>query len=95
MIAHVVMWKLKDTADVPRFVAALERCADLVPGQLEFEIGTPAAGLGSSSDVVLVSRFADPEVLQAYLEHPTHVEVVGELAGLRESREAVDYAYDA
>jgi hypothetical protein len=37
-IRHLVMWKLWDTADGPRFKAELDSCIDLVPGMDAFNV---------------------------------------------------------
>lgn len=91
MIGHVVMWSLKDPADAPAFKAALDTCADLVPGTLAFEVGIRADGLEASCDVVLVSRFADAAALAAYQEHPVHKEVAAQLGRLRAERHVLDF----
>jgi hypothetical protein len=95
MIAHVVMWWLKDRADTTAFVAALERCARLVDGQQEYLVGTPTPGNGSTADVVLVSRFTTQAALAAYLSHPTHLAVSAEIGPLRATREVVDFTCDS
>ena len=91
MIRHVVMWTLKNPAEAPRFKALLDSCKGLVPGMREFEAAVRTEGLEANCDVVLVSSFDDKAALQAYLEHPTHVEVSAVLGGLRESRSVLDY----
>lgn len=91
MIGHVVMWSLKDPADAPAFKAALDRCADLVPGTLAFEVGIRADDLEATCDVVLVSRFADAAALAAYQEHPVHREVAAQLGQLRAARHVLDF----
>jgi quinol monooxygenase YgiN len=95
MIGHVVMWSLKDPADAAEFKAALDRCADLVPGTLDFQVGIRADGLEASCDVVLVSRFTDEAALAAYQEHPVHREVAAQLGTLRSERHVLDYSFDA
>jgi quinol monooxygenase YgiN len=87
------MWQLKDPQDAPAFRDALERCRDVVPGIVEFRVGTRTHGLSASCDVVLVSRFTDEAALQAYLDHPVHVEVAGQLADLRETRHVLDFEH--
>ncbi|MEJ8809588.1 Dabb family protein [Variovorax ureilyticus] len=91
MIKHIVMWKLKNPGDAAKFKAQLDSCKGLVPGMREFEAAVRTEGLEANVDVVLVSAFDDRAALQAYLEHPVHVEVSGVLGGLRESRTVLDY----
>jgi quinol monooxygenase YgiN len=90
-IRHIVMWKLKNSADAPRFQALLESCAQLVPGIHQFEVGTAGDGLEASCDVVLVSLFDDQEALDAYQNHPQHKAIGAELGAMREHRHVVDY----
>ena len=92
MIKHIVMWKLKDPADAPAFKARLDACRGLVPGMREFEVGLRSPDLEANCDVVLCSAFDDRAALEAYLQHPTHVEVAGFLGSLRESRSVLDYS---
>jgi hypothetical protein len=91
MIKHIVMWKLRKAGDAAQFKAKLDSCKGLVPGMREFEAAVRTEGLEANCDVVLVSSFDDKAALQAYLEHPTHVEVSAVLGGLRESRSVLDY----
>jgi hypothetical protein len=90
-IRHIVMWKLRDPADAPRFVALLESCVGIVPGMEEFEAVARAEGLEASCDVALVSTFADAAALAAYQAHPHHKEVGTQLAAMRETRHVFDY----
>jgi hypothetical protein len=91
MIKHIVMWKLKNPAHAAQFKARLDSCRGLVPGMHEFEVAVRAPGLEANCDVVLYSVFDDPAALQAYLEHPQHVEVSAVLGSLREARSVLDY----
>lgn len=91
MIKHIVMWKLKDAGDAAQFKTRLDVCRGLIPGMREFEVAVRAPGFEANHDVVLYSVFDDKAALQAYLEHPTHVEVSGFLGTLRESRSVLDY----
>jgi heme-degrading monooxygenase HmoA len=91
MIKHIVMWKLKKPSDAAGFKDRLDSCKGIVPGMREFEAAIRTEGLEANCDVVLVSSFDDKAALQAYLEHPTHVEVSAVLGGLRESRSVLDF----
>jgi quinol monooxygenase YgiN len=90
-IRHLVLWKLRDPADAPRFVALLKGCAGIVPGMLEFEPVARVPGLEANVDVALVSTFSDAAALAAYQEHPHHKEVSAQLANLRETRHVFDF----
>ena len=91
MLRHVVIWKLKDAADAPRFKALLDSCRGLVPGMREFEVGIKTEGLEANADVVLVSSFDDAASLDAYQNHPHHKAVSAQLGPLRETRQVVDF----
>ena len=91
MIRHVVMWKLHDAADAPRFKQLLDTCIGLVPGMIEFEVGVRSAGLDANVDVLLVSSFVDAAALDAYQNHPHHKAVSSQLGLLRESRSVLDH----
>lgn len=94
MLRHIVMWKLKDPADAPRFKQLLDSCQNLVPGMLNFEAGIRSDGLEANCDVVLVSTFADAAALDAYLHHPYHKSVGAELGPMRQDRHVLDYLID-
>lgn len=98
MIRHIVMWKLKETAEgasraenARKLKEQLEGCRDIVPGILHLEVGIAQPGLESTYDVVLVSDFADKAALDAYQVHPTHEVVKRFVGAVRETRECVDY----
>ena len=91
MIKHIVMWKLADPAEAPRFKQLLETCKGVVPGMREFEVAVRAEGFEANHDVALYSVFDDEAALQSYIVHPRHKEVVATLPA-RESRSVFDYA---
>jgi quinol monooxygenase YgiN len=90
-IRHVVMWKLRNPAEAPRFKALLDSCVGLVPGMRQFETGLRTEALDANVDVVLVSLFDDARALDAYQNHPKHKEVSAQLGPMRESRTVLDY----
>ena len=91
MIKHIVMWKLANPAEAPRFKQLLDTCKGVVPGMREFEVAVQADGLEANHDVALYSVFDDAASLQAYVVHPRHQEVVATLPA-RASRSVFDYA---
>jgi quinol monooxygenase YgiN len=98
MIKHIVMWKLKDEAEgadratnAREMKRRLDECANIVPGQLKFEVVLAQPGLEATYDVVLYSEFADKAALEAYIVHPTHKAVVPFIGAVREGRQCMDY----
>jgi len=89
-IRHVVMWKLNDPGDAPRFKALLDSCIGLVPGMLQFEVGLRTEGLDANADVLLVSLFVDAAALDAYQHHPHHKAVSAQLGPMRQARSVLD-----
>ena len=90
MIKHIVMWTLKNPADIPKMKQLLESCQAVVPGIAAFEVGVRSEGLEANADVVLYSAFADQAALQAYQQH--HVAVAAQVGPLCQTRTAIDYA---
>ena len=98
MLKHIVMWKLKDHAEgADRAANAIEmkrrldECANIVPGQIKFEVVIAQPGLEATYDVVLYSEFADKAALDAYIKHPVHQAVVPFIGAIREGRQCMDY----
>ena len=98
MLKHIVMWKLKDEAEgadkltnAREMKRRLDECANIVPGQLKFEVVLAQPGLEATYDVVLYSEFADKAALDAYIKHPTHQAVVPFIGAVREGRQCMDY----
>jgi quinol monooxygenase YgiN len=90
-IRHLVMWKLWDAADAPRFKAELDSCIDLVPGMLAFNVVMRQHGHEGNVDVLLDAMFADRAALDAYQSHPHHRVVSSRIGPLRETRNILDY----
>jgi hypothetical protein len=98
MIRHIVIWKLKDSAEgasreenALKLKEKLEGCRNIVPGILHLEVGLASPGLESTYDVVLVSDFADKAALDAYQVHPAHEALKTFSGAVREARQCVDY----
>lgn len=98
MLKHIVMWKLKDEAEgadrlgnAREMKRRLDECANIVPGQLAFEVTLAQPGLEATYDVVLYSEFTDKAALDAYVNHPVHKAVVPFIGAIREARQCMDY----
>lgn len=97
MIKHIVMWNLRgDTAaekarGIGLLKTSFESLRGRIPGLLHLEIGVDTSGVDYACDVVLYSEFDSQAALDSYGEHPEHLRVKQELAGLRVARHQVDY----
>jgi hypothetical protein len=98
MIKHIVMWKLKDSAEgagkmenARKMKALLEGLKKKIKGVRSIEVGINTNESADAYDVALYSEFASQADLQAYSEHPDHLRV-GEFVGkVRLERKVVDY----
>jgi hypothetical protein len=97
MIKHIVMWNLRgDTAaekasGIGLLKTSFESLRGRIPGMTCLEIGVDASGVDYACDVVLYSEFDSQAALDNYGNHPEHLRVKQELAGLRVARHQVDY----
>lgn len=97
MIRHIVMWNVAGaTSDEKRknFELLQDRFHSLrgrIPGLLRLQIGVDSSGVDYACDVVLYSEFESQAALDAYANHPEHLRIRDELAGVRTARYQVDY----
>lgn len=98
MIKHIVMWKLKDSAEgntktenASILKVKLEDLKSVISGIdiIEFGIGFDLPG--SSWDVVLYTEFSSQDDLDIYQSHPRHLEVGSFVKLVASERAAVDY----
>jgi Stress responsive A/B Barrel Domain len=76
LLRHIVMWKLKESAEggtreenIVKLKAKLESCRSIVSGQGHFEVGVAQPGFEATYDVVLVSDFDNPQARSLRLLH--------------------------
>jgi len=90
MIKHIVLWRLKNKADVARVKQELESMRGKIPGLLSLEVGVNFAE-NSPVDVGLYSEFPDRAALNAYADHPVHAPVKQVVGSLVAERWVLDY----
>ncbi len=98
MIKHIVLWKLKDSAEgatreqnaaiMKRELTALK---STIPQIKKIEVGTHLFPSDAAYDIALYSEFANEQDLEAYQKHPAHVKIAEFVNKVRESRAVVDY----
>lgn len=97
MIKHIVIFKLKDSAEG----ASKKENAVILKSKLEglkraikevkhLEVGLPMGG-SPDWDVALYSEFENAEDLDVYRKHPEHMKVVEYLNKVNLERKLVDY----
>ena len=91
MIAHIVMWTLKNSADASHVKQLVETCSNVVPGTITFQVGIKTEGRVANADVVLYSVFKDKATLEAYQNHPDHVAIKPQIAELHSGRTVLDF----
>ena len=98
MLHHIVMWKIKATADgssreanIAKAKALLDACAHLVPGMERFEVAVSHGDLECTHDLVLNSCFTDREALAAYQNHPSHAALKPFMRLVVQDRQCMDY----
>lgn len=93
MITHVVLFKLKDRTpqSIEKARAVLAGLIGKVPSLMDLEVGCDVIRSERSHDIALVARFKDLAGLDAYQNHPAHLEVVKYMTEAREAAVAVDY----
>ncbi|MNT91267.1 Stress responsive A/B Barrel Domain protein [compost metagenome] len=58
------------------------------------EVGIDVSRVDYACDTVLLAEFESLAALKAYADHPEHLRVREQLAGLRIARHQVDYTID-
>jgi CRISPR/Cas system-associated protein endoribonuclease Cas2 len=95
MVKHIVMFKLKGTAEDRRRVASAFRDALLkLPAEIDV-LQSMEVGLNENPseewDVVLTAVVPTMADVETYAKHPAHVAAASLLAGYKETRGCVDY----
>ena len=98
MIKHIVMFKLKESAegsDKSTNTKALKAELEALPASIEeikfFEVGINFIEASVAYDQVLVSEFESKEALYSYQKHAEHVRLANFVGKVCESRIVVDY----
>ena len=97
MIRHVVMWKLKDSAEgksreenIELISKELYALLPIIPEIKKMEIGADVKHTPASMDLMLLSEFDSLETLAVYATHPAHVKVAEYVGKVAESRVVLD-----
>ncbi|MEG2004025.1 MAG: Dabb family protein [Clostridia bacterium] len=97
MLHHIVMWKIKQTADgkskeqnIDLLLSRYEELKKYIPSIKNAKMYRNIAD-GDMNDVVLLTEFKDADELNTYINHPKHKEYSEFCKSVRETRSAVDY----
>lgn len=91
MLTHVVLFHLRDPADIPATVAILRGMEGRIPSLQGIEVGVDGAPSPRSAHLALITRHADPAGLRAYQEHPVHQEVLAHMGQVVDRALKVDF----
>ena len=101
MIKHIVLWKLKDSAEgatraenAKKIKVSLEALKAKIPQIRYIEVGINVIPSDAAYDVALYSEFASEQDLDTYQKHPEHVKAADFVGKVRQSRVVVDYKKD-
>jgi len=98
MFKHIVLWKLKDTAngksrqDNARLIKErFEEIANMLEGLRHLEVGLNVQDGDDAADVALYTEFDSRAAYEAYAGHPAHKALVGFIRDVRVERRVIDY----
>ena len=92
MIRHVVLFSVRDPADLDLVQGALSRLAEIPEARrLEVTRNLKRDGLSAEIDLVVYGEFADLAALDRYKAHPIYAESIRIVRPRREIRIAVDF----
>ncbi len=100
MVGHIVMWKLKDSAEgksATENAATMKNMLDALPGLIPeisaLHVSMDVFASAPEVDVVLFTSFGSVEDLQTYQVHPEHQKCVGFISKVVAERRVVDYHF--
>ena len=98
MIKHIVMWKLKESAEgftkaenAKRMKKWLEDLKLSIPEIKKLEVGINFNSSAVAFDVVLYNEFENKNALEIYQDHPEHIKFKNKINTIRTERTVVDY----
>lgn len=100
MIKHVVMWKLRETAEQNDkegnkkiIKEKLLELKQIIPEIDSMEIGENFNSSDTACDLVLITTHINGAALEAYLLHPAHKEAATFISRVVAERRVVDFEY--
>ena len=98
MVKHIVMWRLKESAEgftkaenAKRMKNWLEDLKLFIPEIMEMEVGINFNPSQAAFDIVLYSEFENKKALEIYQNHPEHIKFKNNINNIRTERTVVDY----
>jgi hypothetical protein len=98
MLKHIVMWKLKDSAEgagkkenALKIKSSLEGLQSKIKELKFLEVGISISDAADFYDMALITEFKDAKDLENYQKHPEHVKAAEFIGKVRLERKVVDY----
>jgi hypothetical protein len=98
MVKHIVMWKLKDSAEgankkenALKMKAALEGLKNKIKEIKFLEVGLSISDAPDFYDIVLTTEFKDLKDMAVYQKNPDHVKAAEYIGKVQQERKVVDY----
>lgn len=98
MFKHIVLWKLKETANgksraenARLMKERFEELANMLDGLLRLEVGFNVIEGDGAADVALYTEFDSRAAYEAYAEHPAHKALASFIGEVRAERRVIDY----
>ena len=97
MLRHIVTWKLTGESpaevdeQVDRIARELEALGPLVPEIDSIRVVRNVLKHGHNFDGAVIVDVADEAALEAYMQHPAHVEAAGYIKSVTAERAAIDF----
>jgi len=98
MIKHIIMWKLRESAEgyskaenAQRMKQQIEAMGDRIPEIKCLEVGINVTASPDAFDIVLYSEFENRDDLQTYQDHPAHLAFKEFIGEIRIEKRVVDY----
>jgi hypothetical protein len=92
MYTHVVLFFLKDPAQIPAAVHVLEGMAGRVPSLRWIQVGVDDQMGDRSAHIALVTRFDDAQGYAEYAVHPLHKQVLAHMKTVVDRSFKVDWS---
>ena len=93
MITHIILVKLKDNNE--EAINGIKNKLLGIKGKIEYlkdlSVGVDFVHSEISYDIAMVAKFNSKEDLNAYIAHPSHIEVGKYIEDIQENVVAVDY----
>lgn len=98
MIEHIVMWRLKDSAqgaskqeNAQKMKEMLEALQGIIPEIKQIKVGMNITQSDAAYDVALYSQFESLDALNVYQKHPEHEKCKEFISQIVKERALVDY----